>query len=413
MPCISDSDAAVPIAQYGTSNEGRLRTVYRNGLGHRYGRAMQAIAGVHFNYSPPQDFWPVHRELVGSLDDPAAFRSEQFMGLIRNYRRHAWLAAYLFGASPAVAKSFRPRGHERLESLDPETWFAPYGTSLRMSDLGYRNSTQSRLGISANSLREYVDQLRAAVSTVDEHYADLGIEVDGEYRQLNANVLQIENEYYSAIRAKSSATDVRLTTALDRTGVDYVEVRNLDLDCTDATGIGAPAMRFLETLLLYCLLARSPPIDASERAEIDARELVVAWEGRQPDLKVPHAGGVVRLTTLAGRIVDAIEPIAEVLDDGSGQYRAALAAAQAAAHEPELTPSARLLETLRERRVSLLEYGLDLAERQHAEFIRSPLSTARFAELEQIAERSLAAQAALEAESAPTFDDYLRRYLAV
>ena len=53
---------------------------------------------------------------------------------------------YLFGASPALDAGFlRGRAHQ-LEQLDPDTLYLPYATSLRMSDLGYRNRDQSGPG---------------------------------------------------------------------------------------------------------------------------------------------------------------------------------------------------------------------------------------------------------------------------
>ena len=39
---------------------------------------------------------------------------------------------------------------------------------------------------------------------MEPRYAAIGVVVDGDYRQLNANILQIENEYYSTIRPKPS-----------------------------------------------------------------------------------------------------------------------------------------------------------------------------------------------------------------
>ncbi len=115
MPCVLDADHEIPIAYYGTSNPGLLKTIYRRGLGYRYGRAMQAIAGVHFNYSPPLGLWPAYREHEGRRDAVEDFRSAELMGLVRNYRRHAWLVSYLFGASPALCKSFKPRRSRALD----------------------------------------------------------------------------------------------------------------------------------------------------------------------------------------------------------------------------------------------------------------------------------------------------------
>jgi hypothetical protein len=205
MPCIIDGDPSIPIARYGRSNIGRMKEAYRRGLGWRYGRMMQAISGVHYNYSFPAHFWPV---LAATLQAPNAnqdFVSAQYFSLLRNYRRYGWLVLYLFGNSPAVCGSF-VRGREHtLQQFAPGTLYEPYATSLRMSDLGYRNKSQAGVQISVNSLDEYVRDLSAAVSTPHPEYERIGVKVDGEYRQLNANLLQIENEYYSYIRPKRVA----------------------------------------------------------------------------------------------------------------------------------------------------------------------------------------------------------------
>ena len=105
MPCDLPPDDDIPIAYYGPSNLGRMKTVYRRGLGFRYGRAMQAIAGVHFNYSLPASFWPEYQAYAGDSGSPQQFRSAELMGLVRNYRRSAWLVTFLFGASPALRDS--------------------------------------------------------------------------------------------------------------------------------------------------------------------------------------------------------------------------------------------------------------------------------------------------------------------
>ena len=63
MPCRIIDDKDIPIAKYGKSNAGRMRHIYRVGLDYRYGRRMQAIAGIHFNYSLPKNFWEFGKEL--------------------------------------------------------------------------------------------------------------------------------------------------------------------------------------------------------------------------------------------------------------------------------------------------------------------------------------------------------------
>ncbi len=409
MPCIGSNDEDVPIAQYGSSNEGMFRTVYRRGLGHRYGRVMQAIAGIHFNYSPPPAFWRALAEATGVTDTPAA-RSEQLMGLVRNFRRLAWSIAYLFGASPVLARSFRPSGHARLEPLDDENWFAPFATSLRMSDLGYRNTTQAGPGISANSLERYVSELRAATATIDPAYEAIGIEVDGEYRQLSANVLQIENEYYSSIRPKPAGRTLRPVAALARDGVAYVELRTLDSDPAEPVGLGPVQACTCEMLLLLCLLNDSPPIEAPEQAEIDRRELAVAWEGRRPGLQIERGGALVALADWGQRLCDQLDVIAEML--GTDDYRHAASVARRAFVDPAATPSARMIETLTARRIGLLELGLEYAEAHRAVFDSYRFEPGGEQQLIDTAADSLASTRELEAGAAPPFAEYLAAYFA-
>jgi glutamate--cysteine ligase len=410
MPCIVNRDADVPIADYGPSNAGMLRTIYRRGLGHRYGRTMQAIAGAHFNFSLPAAFWAAYREHERSALSPAAFKSEQLMGLVRNYRRCAWLVVYLFGASPALCKTFHPDPHELLEELDSATWFAPYATSLRMSDIGYRNSGQARLGISANSVEEYVAGLRAAVTTPDPRYAEIGVSANGEFRQLNANVLQIENEYYSSVRPKPRERSMRTLLALQRDGVEYVEIRTLDLSIADPVGVNQTQMRFLEALLIFCLLAESPPITPDEQKEIDVRDVIVAREGRRPRLEIGVRGHSVGLREAGLAILRGVAETAALLDDGNDDYSEAVLSAQRALENPAETPSAKLIEELRANGTSFLEYALEVARQHRNYFVSLPLDRAKEDILEALATRSLADVAALEAKDDLPFGEYLRRY---
>jgi glutamate--cysteine ligase len=205
MPCAIANDADIPLALYGRSHVGRMKTIYRNGLGLRYGRMMQAISGVHFNYSFPLPFWEAWAAVRGASGHGQPFVSACYFDLLRNYRRYGWLVLYLFGVSPVVCKSFLRGRRFGLEDFGAGSAFAPHATSLRMSDVGYRNRNQSGLLVSVNNLEEYVHDLTRAISTPYAPYEALGVEVNGEWRQLNANILQIENEYYSFIRPKRVA----------------------------------------------------------------------------------------------------------------------------------------------------------------------------------------------------------------
>ena len=177
MPCRLPPDADVPLARYGDSNIGRLKTVYRHGLGMRYGRHMQTIAGVHFNYSLPETFWPRYRTVMGDRRGEEAFRSDHYLGLVRNFRRFGWLILYLFGASPAMCPTFVGDARTKMPSLDSHTFYEPFATSLRMSDLGYSNRNQSAINISLNRLDEYIRDLSEAMRTLHPDYERLGVKV--------------------------------------------------------------------------------------------------------------------------------------------------------------------------------------------------------------------------------------------
>jgi len=416
MPCRIPEDAEIPLAHYGDSNVGRMKTIYRRGLGYRYGRAMQTIAGVHFNYSLPAAFWPVYKELRGDSRADDDFRSAEYLALVRNFRRFGWLILYLFGASPALCRSFAAAHQQDMPALNDETLYEPFGTSLRMSDLGYSNKTQASIQISLNSLEEYVRDLTAAIRTPEPDYATIGVKVDGEYRQLNTNKLQIENEYYSAIRPKRVAkSGERPTAALKRGGVEYIEIRSLDLSVADPAGINQNTMRFVEAFLVYCLLEDSPLFDADDLARGARNQLATAKRGRKPGLELERSSGFTPLRDWALEMLDGVVRVAELIDRGDdrGGYVASVEGMRELVLRPETTPSARLVDALAGRDVGYFDYVLDVAARHRDYFERlRPLTTARREEFEHEAARSLDQQAAIEAADVLTLDEYLERYFA-
>ncbi len=413
MPCMIRSDADIPLARYGSSNVATMKTIYRRGLGHRYGRYMQAISGIHFNYSAPDDFWPMYRDLSASGLELAEFRSEQYFALVRNVRRLDWLLLYLFGSSPAVCKSFLRDGQAGLEEFDRGTYYGRYATSLRMSDLGYQNKNQSSLHVSANSLDEYTVELDRAIRTPNPDYEALGLKVDGEYRQLSTSLLQIENEYYSTIRPKRVAmSGERPTAALLRGGVEYVELRALDVSPFDPVGINRRTAHFLETFLIYCLLAESPPADESESAQVVANNLSVAREGRAPGLQLRRRGQAVNLRDWGEELLEGMLAVSELMDpDGSRGYQDAVREQQAVLRDAEQTPSARLLTELRDTGLPLYTYAMQLGK-DYRDYFTS-LDTGlqrRQAMLREESSASLERQLALEKSEQLDFDTYLRNY---
>ena len=417
MPCgIPPNDDDIPLAHYGRSNVGRMKTVYRRGLGYRYGRRMQTIAGVHFNYSLPEPFWPVYQDMLEDRRNATAFRSDRYMGLVRNFRRAGWLLLYLFGASPALCRSFGDGGKLGLESLNERTLYAKYATSLRMSDLGYNNQSQSGLSIGLNSIDEYIRDLSKAIRTPEPKYEAIGVKVDGEYRQLSANVLQIENEYYSPIRPKRVIqSGERPTAALRRGGVEYVEIRALDTNLFDPCGINQNTMRFIEAFLIYCLLEDSPPLDDAELEETKRNHAETARRGRDPDFRLHRGGREVALADWAREILEPMDGIAALIDryDERDGYRASVEAMRGLVEDPSATPSARVLEDLEREGTGFFDYALNIAIKHRDYFASLELPDGdRMSLFEKEAAVSIEKQRAIEAADDVDFDEYLERYFA-
>jgi glutamate--cysteine ligase len=418
MPCVVQGEEGIPIARYGHSNMGMMKTVYRRGLGYRYGKVMQVIAGTHFNYSFSLELWPAWQAVQQDTRPLQAFISDQYFHTIRNLLRYGWLVPYLFGASPAVCKSFLcGQPSTRLEAYNENTFYGPYATSLRMCDIGYQNSREAELGFKADydNVDAYVASLSRAISTPCPRHAEIGVKVAGEYRQLNANMLQIENEYYSSVRPKQLLVgNEKPIHALARRGVRYVELRSLDINPFDPRGIDETQCRFLETFMLFCLLADSPLIGKRESREIDVNLDAVCYRGREPGLSLVHDGDPLPLRKWGTEICDSMVACAELLDaraDGT-PYSDALQVQLAAVQDANLTCSARVLAQMDEHGEGFFHFAKRMSLQHQRYFLELEPDIAQTRALEASVIQSLEDQQALELSDKQSFDDFLAEYFA-
>ncbi len=405
MPCGLPHEDSIPIAQFGTSNVGRAKTVYRTGLAYRYGRRMQTISGIHYNFSVADVCW----SRAGYRD-----ANDAYFSLIRNVRRHAWLLLYLFGASPAVCSSFVEGREHQLQEFSPGTLYLPYATSLRMGRLGYQSAAQDALDISYNDLPSYAASLEEAMTMPHLPYAAVGVRDGAGYRQLATSLLQIENEFYSSVRPKRVVQrGERPLRALRARGVQYIEVRAMDLDPFCSVGITPTTVRFLDLFLLRCLLGDSPPDSPAEMAELSRNRLLVASRGREPGLRLGRDGGSVGLDECVSTLLRECEPIATALDavHGGADYAQALATVSRTAADAQTLPSARMLSAMRQQHDgSYYRFALEQSRRHRESLLTEPLA-AQIEELfGRLADESLERQAAIEAEDSMPFDEFLEHY---
>lgn len=415
MPCRIPDQSVIRLACYGDSNLGRLKHLYRVGLEHRYGRMMQAISGIHYNLSFPDDFWEAYRNLQQDRAALKEFRSSEYFRLIRNFRRHSWLLLYLFGSSPAFCRSFLQGKVHQLSQLHQYTLYLPHATSLRMSDLGYSTSAQASLDICFNQLSTYIASLDRAINTSYPAYREIGVKVDGSYRQLNDGILQVENEFYSDIRPKRLAKPgERPLQALLSRGVQYIEVRHTDINPFLPAGLDLEQTRFLDAFLLGCLLLPGEPVNATECDLIRENLARVTTRGREPGLEVVDVLGPQPLKQAGAGLLEAFRLSAELLDRvyGGSDYVTAVDRQQEKLADPGRTPSAMLLKQLQ---ATGMEYGQWLlaqsrAHRQWFETMKPHQATV--AELFRETKRSIAAQRDLETAENQDFDRFLSNYLA-
>lgn len=409
MPCILHGDPSIPIADYGTSNIGFMKHVYRRGLGNRYGRLMQTIAGIHYNFSLTEAFFARWLD-----DDGVDARSARYFDLLRNFHRHCWLVLYLFGSAPAVCRTFVAGREHTLTPFGKNSFHLPHGTTLRMSRLGYQNSAQADIHVCTNSLDEYVRSLRSATERSYPPYERIGVAVDGDWRQLNANLLQIENEFYTVIRPKRTIRPMeKPTSALRDRGVEYIEVRSVDLNPFVPIGIDADSIRFMDAFLLFCLLSDSPPISRDEEREIGCNRDTTVTQGRADGTRLFLRGEEQPFRDEAHRVLDGIEQAAELLDaHAGGGHAAVVRRRRETVDHPESTPSARIIEEMKSHGESYFEYAMRIAVHHESYFDGRSLSPERTAALRDAARASLDKTASMEAEQALPFDEFLARYFA-
>ena len=413
MPCPLEPDIEIPIAQYGSSNIGKMKTLYRHGLSHRYGSLMQAISGLHYNFSMPESFWEPYQSICkhsGSLQD---FRTGKYLNLIRNFHRYSWLLIYLFGASPAACKCFVQGREHGLEEFDEHSLYLPYASCLRMGNLGYKSEAQKSLFVCYNELDTYVDCLRQAMTTSYPEYEKIGKQNGGEYLQINTNLLQLENEFYSTIRPKRVvAMDERPLDALTRKGIEYVEVRALDLNPYMPLGIDVEQIRFLDTFLLHCLLAESLECHEQEFFEIASNLALAVEQGRDPDLILSQDGSPRPLQSWASELLQDLEHSATLLDQvhGGDAYQSSLENQTAKLANPDLTPSGMILKAMTEGQLSFFEFSMQQSKGHKDYFQGTGLDPETLKMMQQTSATSLVRQKEIEAADAIDFDEFLERW---
>ncbi len=365
-PCLLPKAKDIPLADYGSSKLGEEKKIYRRGLGFRYGRKMQTMSGIHYNFSFSEDFF---RLLHNNFDPDTSlqeFINKCYFKIMRNFLRWGWINAYFFGASPAVDRSYFDKPCKQLSLMRHRTLYGEYTTSIRMSALGYYSRVQAQYAISFNDLSFYLQDMKKALSTSSSTFKTIGLFKKNKHLQLNHNVLQIEAEHYSRIRPKAPyGSKLSSVEALKNEGVSFIEIRAVDLDPFDSVGVTEEQLHFLHVLIIDCLFQTSSPITETERKEICYNQNRVTLEGRNPKLKLKKNGKSINFRTWAMEIMNRIEKTAKLLDlnHTDNRYISVLKKQKEKLNDVSLTPSYRIMQQLQKEKISFKEFGLKLAKK--------------------------------------------------
>lgn len=417
MPCIIAGDKSIPIAYYGISNPARMKTTYRRGLGNRYGRIMQVISGIHFNYSFSDDFWKQYSNFKNTKKNVKDFKSEQYFIISRNLIRNGWLIPYFFGCSPAVCKSYLTGKMTTLESFDEYTYYGKFATSLRMGDIGYQNNKEDDMGvhIDYNSLEKYSKSLDEAIKKPSKEYEKIGVHENGYYKQINANTLQIENEYYSTVRPKPNPNiKKRPSRALLESGVDYIELRSIDNNIFSNTGIDLDQMYFIELLMIHSLISNDSEISEKEYIESKNNLSNIAHNGRDKKFKLKINKKCKSIEIAVNEILCDLKKIAEFMfkitkDSG---YKECINTQEEKFKNNENLPSNKVINKMNQNKFSFYEFCMENIWLQEKYYLKLDFDDDIINELKEESILSINQQETLENNIKESYEDYIKEYFS-
>ncbi|PWJ41081.1 bifunctional glutamate--cysteine ligase GshA/glutathione synthetase GshB [Sediminitomix flava] len=291
-PPILPKDEEIPIARYGDSDTSAEE--YREMLSTIYGRKVQLISGVHFNFSFTEEWMERLYKASGEETSLNEFRNRLYMKLSRNFFRYRWLLIWLFGKSPAVHKTYIKDCIDRLPALEKDAYSFMEGTSVRSGVCGYRNKVNPILNF--DSWEQYQ-------KSVDD------LVTDGS--------LKAKKELYTPLRLKSLG---------DEENVSYLEVRTLDLNPLKKTGISKRTLHAIHLFLLYCLFKEEEgTLDKDQQQVAYTNNDLASTFGLRKDVElITYAGAKKGIQLWADEIIEEMVTLLADYTSNNSDYQEAL-----------------------------------------------------------------------------------------
>ncbi|OQY41659.1 MAG: bifunctional glutamate--cysteine ligase/glutathione synthetase [Fusobacteriia bacterium 4572_74] len=330
----------IPVSTFEETSEGNRAQKYRDYLSLKYGKQKQLLSGIHYNFSFKDEFLNLlYKESKSS--DFKLFKDKIYLKISRNFFKYRWLLIYLFGANPSIHGTYSKKCVGLLDKVAPDSFSYPLGNSFRNGMCGYRN--KEVFDISYNSRKEYVEDIKKLISQ---------------------KKLISEKEYYSPIRLKAK-DNTNLLKSIEEDGIEYLEVRLLDLNPMIKTGISIDQLYFVHLFLLFCLFTDQDKLTKQETWEGNKNHDLVAHYGRKRDLELFNKGEFKFLKDLGLDIISKMDKVAEELKISNLNYTNTLREAIESFHNTNLLISSKIESGIREE--GFINFNLNLAKKYYKE----------------------------------------------
>lgn len=343
IPCILPYYDKIPIAKYG--DEGVESEKYRMELAKKYGVKKQMISGVHFNFSFAEESVEKLYEIIGPDLDFKEFKNEIYLKIARNYLRYCWLIIYLTGCSIGSHGTFSKDCIHKMDARDAYgSYYSTKGPSFRNASCGYKN----------------LKDLYPGYASVDEFTRDVQSFID-------KGDLSEAKELYTQIRLKPKRP-MDMLNSLKEDGIEYVEIRTLDINPFYKCGLVRHDMKFLHLFLIYMAIkSESDYVGWQKEAKINEEN--TAERAYDESMRLLKDGEETTLKEWASEIINEMYGMCEVL--GIGEENT-LKLMHDRVSNPDLTYGKRLLELISERGYINTHVMLSMANKKTSkDFVRN------------------------------------------
>ena len=294
MPCDIPDDSVIPIAIY-EGEAGKQARSYREKLMAKYGGKRQLISGIHFNFSFGDDFietlWKESKSNATLKD----FKDKLYLKVLRNYLRYRWLIIYLMGCTPALHDSYLRECLTDMDDVGKNTFLTETLISSRNGSCsGYKNIIDIYPNYS--SMSEFFESINEFINRGD---------------------ISEVKELYAQIRLKpKNLKDIM--ESLEKDGIQYLEIRTIDLNVFDKCGIAEIDLEFLNVFMLFLLLEGEENFETWQQEAL-LNEKFVAEHGLNPELELLDHQHWTLKTAWAEDVLEKIAEINDYLELGQGK----------------------------------------------------------------------------------------------